>query len=145
MKIEFNNKYFKLFSIILVLIMLIIIILTSLFNFYPGGYSFETSNNEVFIEKGALKKEAYNFTITKYNEPRIGLLEINIDELKRMWYLMTLFMTFTLITSSKYFRFKNNKNFIVSMIGVFLIMIILLSIPYINSINNIESIILKLK
>ncbi|MBE1554453.1 hypothetical protein [Sporosarcina limicola] len=144
-KIKFTDKEYWLFTILLLLMLIIIITLSAFSNFYPGGYLFETSDNEVFIEKGTLKKETYNFTITKDNELRIALLESNIDQLKIIWYVSLISMTAILIGAVNFLRLKN-KIFFKFTLFLFILFLIIIFISYMNYINNnIESLILNLK
>lgn len=119
----------------LLVIVIIMFTLTSLFNFYPGGYSFETSNNEVFIEKGMQNKEAYDFKVTKDNELKISLLKNAINNTKMLWYVSIFFITTLLIGLASFLRLKNKLAFTITLI-LFISAMIFVSISFINSINQ---------
>ena len=118
--------------------------LTSLFNFYPGGYSFETSNNEVFIEKGTQKNETYTIKISKDNELKISLLANEISNTKTLWYVSVLSFTAILIGLAKFIGLKTKIAFTFTLI-LLISAVIFVSISFINSINYIEGLILNLK
>lgn len=144
MTIEFTDKKHRLFTILLLIILLIIVSLSSLFNFYPGSYSFEASNYQVFIENGTLKKESYNFTITKDNELRIALLKNEINHLKTLWYVSVLFIGTILIGLANFLRVNSKIAFTITLL-VFISVVILTFPSYMDSINYIETLILNLK
>ena len=123
--------------------MVIVVTLTALLNFYPGGYSLETSNNEVVIEKGMLKKEAHTFNITKDNELTIALVKDDIHFVKTLWYVSIISMTAILIGLATFLRIKNKIAFTITLV-VFIILLMIVFASYMNSINNIESLILSL-
>ena len=141
-KVEFNNKNSKLYVIYSILALLVVLLLAYFFNIYPGGSAFETDNDQVVIEKGILKKETFNFTVTTKNELKIALLKFYINEMKMKWYLYSIHLTAITIFLIGFIRSKYGKTITLS---IFITLLILMSVSFIFDTNQIEGLISSLK
>lgn len=124
------------FVLLLLLITGLLIYLAFVFDFYPGGYSFNVREKEVIIGGGKV------IEITKENELKLAILDTRIESLKTLWYISVLFTTTQFIFLVNFLSMKDKKAFRVYL-PIFIAIYIALVVIYMMSINDIESLLLN--
>ncbi len=117
--------------------------LTFLFDFYPGGYEFETDHHTVLIHSGMLKKETYVVPNTKDNELRIALLHDNINDIKTLWFVTLTFVATSIITLASFKQDKSKVILVVILIVTIALMPFIFT-SYFNYMKSIDNLIANL-
>ncbi|MDW0114201.1 hypothetical protein QT711_13475 [Sporosarcina saromensis] len=136
-KVQRGNKKEWWILIVTLLALLLFFLLTHFLSIYPGGYSFDKQSGEVLIGKGA---DIQRVALSTNNELKIALLESEIIYLKTLWYVGLLFTATCLIGTLTFRRLKLKKVILLTA-SIYVVLAILLSISYANTLFSIESLI----
>ncbi|GKV56430.1 hypothetical protein NCCP2222_23770 [Sporosarcina sp. NCCP-2222] len=142
MNIQHEKKKVRWIVVCTLVAVVSIFLLTHFFAIYPGGYSLEKQNGEVLIAKGAdSNRVAIDDSVL--SQLKIATLELQINDLKILWYVGVIFTATTLLVLFTFSNLKMRKAVII-IASVYVGMAILVFLQYSSMLSSIDNSIQRL-